>query len=376
MEIVLVTGGAGFIGSHLVPKLVKAGYGVRVLDNLSPQVHGHIPVGYDWLNAPGVEFIRGSILNREDVEAALHSASYVIHLAAETGTGQSMYQVAHYNAVNVQGTAVLVDALGSSAGASVKHVTLSSSRSVYGEGAYVREDGKRVFPKSRTLVQLSAHEWEHKCPETGTPLTFVSTCEDDSTWPVSIYAATKLAQEDLVRIGCEALGRTYAVLRLQNVYGEGQSLNNPYTGILSIFSTRIRRGLELPIFEDGLETRDFVHVEDVAEAMVRTLTTSKPINTVINVGSGKATTVLNVAIELSKAMGVAPKVRVTGQFRVGDIRHNFADIERLQQYLDYTPRIHLNEGLSHFAQWVLSQPLPEDRLEAANKELRDRKLMG
>ena len=202
------------------------------------------------------------------------------------------------------------------------------------------------------------------------------TTETDATQPASIYAATKLAQEDLLRIAGDALGIGYAILRLQNVYGEGQSLKNPYTGILSIFSTKLRHGSELPLFEDGEETRDFVHVSDVAEALARALTVKAAPNTVINVGSGIGTSVRKVAGLLSDALGKPRNLRVTGEYRLGDIRHNAADITRLREILDFTPQVDLASGLTRFARWAASEELPEDRLDQANAELRVRGLMG
>lgn len=374
---VLVTGGAGFIGSHLVPKLLASGCQVRVLDSLSPQIHGVLPRDLDWLEGEGIEFLRGDVTRREDWEAALNGVDAVVHLAAETGTGQSMYQVARYNEVNSQGTALMFDALGKMPGHAVKRVVLSSSRSIYGEGAYVHpQTGARLSPAARTGEQLQQNRWEPVCPESGEALELVATREDDLVCPASIYAATKYAQEDLVRIGCQSMGIGYAILRLQNVYGERQSLNNPYTGILSIFSTKIRRGSELPLFEDGEESRDFVHVEDVTDALLAAVLIDKAPDTAINVGSGIATSVRTVAEELSRAFGKTPNVVVTGQFRIGDIRHNFADVTRLQQLLGLTPKVSLAQGLQRFASWVSSQPLPEDLLDKANQELRERKLMN
>lgn len=377
MAKILVTGGAGFIGSHLVPKLLASGHAVRVMDTLSSQVHGSVPKGLDWLCTNGLEFYRGDVTHREDWEVALNSVDAVVHLAAETGTGQSMYQVARYNEVNTQGTALLFDVLCKMPGHSVKRVVLSSSRSIYGEGAYMhRKTSARVYPSARTGEQLQQSLWEPVCPESGEALELVATREDDLVSPASIYAATKYAQEDLVRIGCQSMGIGYAILRLQNVYGERQSLNNPYTGILSIFSTKIRRGSELPLFEDGEESRDFVHVEDVTDALQAALMIDQAPNMAINVGSGVATSVRTVAEELSRAFGKTPNVVVTGQFRIGDIRHNFADITRLKQVLGITPQVSLANGLKRFASWVISQPLPEDLLDKANQELRERKLMN
>ena len=377
MSVVLVTGGAGFIGSHVVSGLLKAGYRARVLDNLSPQVHGALPKGLDWLAS--VDFMRGSVTSRKDVQQALAGAKAVVHLAAETGTGQSMYEIARYSENNVAGTAVLLDVLANDRNHGVERLVLASSRAVYGEGAYVCAacaPHKRLSPAPRTAKQLAARQWEHACPQCGATLTAVPTSEDDALRPASIYAATKLAQEHLTAIACAAHGIGYAILRLQNVYGEGQSLDNPYTGILSIFSTRLRRGRHLPIYEDGLETRDFVHVVDVAAAVVAAVRSDLAPNGVVNVGSGVGTTVSDVARALAAAFGASPDLVVTGEYRLGDIRHNRADIARMRALIGGEPAIGLAEGLRRFAAWVATQPLPDDRLAQASAELRARQLMG
>lgn len=381
MQTVLVTGGAGFIGSNLVPLLVDKGYHVRVLDTLSPQVHGMLPGrSLDWLQgSSGVEFRRASVTSEADLRASLDGVSTVVHLASETGTGQSMYEIDRYCRENVQGTALLMHLIANGAAPDVRRVLLSSSRSVYGEGAYVHADsahGERINPAPRSAKDLREHRWEPRCPATGAPLTAVPTREDDRTAPASIYAATKLMQEDLVRIGCSSARLDYATLRLQNVFGEGQSLKNPYTGLLSIFSTRIRRSLELPIFEDGLESRDFVHVLDVAAAFVAALEAPVAVNGIINVGSGVGTPIIEVARALCRAFDAKENIRVTGEFRLGDIRHNVADISRLRQHLNIVPKISLDEGLARFAAWVNEQPLPEDQLGKANEELARAKMMG
>ncbi len=383
MKTVLITGGAGFIGSHLCALLLDNGFKVRILDSLSAQIHGAVPAKLEWLADPRIEFLRGSVTDRAAVETALAGVEYLVHLAAETGTGQSMYQVARYNEVNSQGTALIFDVLANAKSRAVERIVLASSRSIYGEGAYrCTAQGcpggcdTRQFPSTRLPSQLARHAWEPACSHCGQPLQMVPTREDDRIQPASIYAATKYAQEDLVRIGCESLGLGYAILRLQNVYGEGQSLNNPYTGILSIFSTRVRRDLELTAFEDGMESRDFVHVSDVVQAMLSALTSTAPACTAINVGSGIPTSVLEVATRLSEALGKTPDIRISGEYRVGDIRHNVADIARLQTVLGYTPKVDLATGLRRFCDWVLSQALPEDQLGRANAELKARKLMG
>jgi dTDP-L-rhamnose 4-epimerase len=378
MAHILITGGAGFIGSHLTPALLAEGHSVRILDTLSPQIHGELPEGAEWLRSTkGLEFIRGSVTSREDLARAIDGVDAIVHLASETGTGQSMYEISRYAHENVQGTAELCQVLATTPGHTVGRVLLSSSRSVYGEGAYVRpSDGLRMTPGARTAAALKAHKWDPVCPQTGEKLDLVPTREDDRTAPSSIYAATKLMQEDLLRITADSTGVGYGILRLQNVYGEGQSLKNPYTGILSIFSTRIRRGLDLPIFEDGTESRDFVHVSDVAAAFARALATPEPVNTTINVGYGTATSVMDVATSLSRAFGAEPNTRITGEYRLGDIRHNAADTTRLRELLGHTPQVNLQDGLNRFAAWVSTQELPEDQLAKANDELKARNMMG
>ena len=377
-ETVLISGGAGFIGKLLVRRLVSDGFTVRILDSLSPQVHGALPQDLTWLLGNGIEFIRGSVTSRSDWRQALEGVTQVVHFAAETGTGQSMYEVEKYCATNLMGTALLLDVLAAMPERSVRRLVLASSRSVYGEGAYACAScgGGRMNPRARTPGQLQVRQWQPRCLQCQGELQALPTAESDVVRPASIYAATKYAQENLVRIGAESMGLGYTTFRFQNVYGEGQSLKNPYTGILSIFSTRIRRDLELPIFEDGEETRDFVHVDDVVAAVTLAVHAAEPVNDVFNVGSGVATSVRTLAEELSRAFGRTPRVVVTGQYRLGDIRHNCADMRRIQQRFGFAPRITLADGLRRFASWVETQAIPEDRLDQANHELKQRNLMG
>lgn len=375
MTWILITGGAGFIGTHLAKRAVEIGHRVTILDNLSPQVHGD---ANSFEPVDGVEFIRGDLTVRRDLEEALRGVDTVVHLAAETGTGQSMYEIDRYYGVNVQGTALLFDIL-ANARNNVSNLILASSRSVYGEGAYLclscDPDGRRCFPEPRSLEQLAANRWSPTCPECGNAIQANATRETDRLSPASIYAATKVAQEDLVRIACRSLGLAHSMLRFQNVFGEGQSLNNPYTGILSIFSTRIRLGLPLPIFEDGEETRDFVHVEDVVDALLRCV--ERPNDGVtLNVGRGEAISILSIARLLCRTMGAEEKLQITGQYRLGDIRHNFADLDLIQSATGFRPKISIEEGVRRLCEWIESQPIPADLLDQANNELKARNLFG
>lgn len=375
MNHILIAGGAGFIGTHLTRQALQGGHRVHILDNLSPQVHGDARFS----PPPGVQFIRGDVTRREDWEKALHGIDTVVHLAAETGTGQSMYEIDRYYRVNVQGTALLFDALANGPH-SVDNVVLASSRSVYGEGAYLcrscEPSGHRCFPASRSPQQLAEHDWSPRCPECDSPVDAVPTRETDPLSPASIYAATKLAQEELIRVACKSMGIAHAILRFQNVFGEGQSLKNPYTGILSIFSTRIRLGLPLPIFEDGEESRDFVHVEDIATAVMACVQNPQANGVTLNVGSGKPTSVRGVAQLLCSVMGSDIVPHVTGEYRVGDIRHNFADVAEIERVTGFRPRIGLEAGLRRFCEWVGTQAVPEDMLDKANAELKARRMMG
>ena len=377
-DLVLVTGGAGFIGSALVRKLVARGCDVRVLDSLSSQIHGANASPPAWFADSGVEFMLGSVTDRATWEKALDGVRAVAHLAAETGTGQSMYEIERYNAVNSHGTALMLDVLAHQQSRSVTRIVLTSSRSVYGEGRYeCRSCGSGpAFPGARSADALAAGQWDHRCEACGHAMTAVPTRENDPLQPASIYAATKLAQEQLVTIGASAMSINHLIFRLQNVYGEGQSLNNPYTGILSIFTTKLRRGSHLPLFEDGEESRDFVHVEDVAETLARATLAANLPDVIVNVGAGVGTSVRNVAAALSDCVGVTHDLRVTGEYRLGDIRHNFADIGKLEAIFDYRPTVSLAEGLGRLVTWALSEPLPEDTVDKANAELRERGMMA
>jgi dTDP-L-rhamnose 4-epimerase len=378
---VLITGGLGFIGLALARTLVRRGMTVRLLDNLSPQIHGVDPrpqLGAQ-LEKQHVEVMLGDVCHRQDWMLALRDVVSVVHLAAETGTGQSMYRIGDYTSTNVLGTALLLDVLANDRHG-VKKLVLASSRSVYGEGAYQCAHCGLVYPPMRGLESLQASQWEPLCPHCLGSIHPVATPETARTSPGSIYAATKLAQEDLVRIAANALGIPFLIFRLQNVYGEGQSLNNPYTGILSIFSNRIRQGKEILLFEDGQESRDFVHVSDVSEAIALGLTSEGGDGWTMNIGSGVQVSVETIARSLKRQFhdSSAP-VAVSGQYRLGDIRHNYADMSAIGQRLAFSPKVPLEEGIARFVRWVKTQPIVqngvEDGLDRANRELIERGLM-
>jgi dTDP-L-rhamnose 4-epimerase len=380
MSLVLVTGGAGFVGSNLTKFLVDKGFRVRVLDNLVPQIHGNLPQGLDWLRVDErVEYHRASILDHKTLSASLADVQHVVHLAAETGTGQSMYEIARYIEINSLGTAMILEAIANQSNSMIKSIVLASSRSVYGEGAYVCYNcdvgTRRIFPESRQVGRLLQREWEPECTKCGSSLTSVPTQESDPVNPRSIYAASKKVQEDLVRIFCESTGIGYSILRLQNVYGESQSLSNPYTGILSIFFNRARQQLYLPVFEDGLESRDFVHVDDVIRVIFECLSKDSPVNAVLNVGSGNATTILSIAEHLIRMAGSSSKIEITSEFRLGDIRHNTADLSKITEVLGYTPKVSFDEGIKRFVDWATGEPPHTNLLDSANFELRNRKLL-
>jgi len=373
---ILITGGAGFIGSHLALALLKKGHTIRVLDNLSEQIHGTDPIITSPLYVSilnKVEFIKGTVVSRPDWERALEGQDVVVHFAAETGTGQSMYEVERYTNVNIQGTSLLLDILVNTSN-TIKKIIIASSRSIYGEGKYISEELGDVYPKHRNEKDMLNGDFEVKYAGTKN-LKLVGTDENSKIHPSSVYGITKQVQEQLVMNVCSAIGIAAVAFRYQNVYGPGQSLSNPYTGILSIFSTRIRNGLNINIFEDGLESRDFVYIDDVVEATIAGIEKSEANNTVFNVGTGKATTVLEVAKTLMKKFEIEVPYEVTGMFRLGDIRHNFADIKLLKDLLNVSPKIGFEEGIGKFVSWVKEQSATEDNYESSLEEMRNKGLL-
>ena len=367
---VLITGGAGFIGSRLALCLIARGHHVRVLDNLASQIHGTDPESSSLFRSihSKVEFIRGSVTSRADLMKALLGMNTVVHLAAETGTGQSMYAIQHYSDVNIGGTTLLLDVIANTPFPVCK-IVVASSRAVYGEGKYVCTQHGNVYPPSRSSADLARGDFDVHCSLCGIPAQMAPTDEETPFRPTSVYGITKLTQEQMVLTVANALGISALAFRYQNVYGPGQSLSNPYTGILSIFSTRIRNGGDINIFEDGKESRDFVFIDDVVAATVKGVEHEVPLVDVFNVGSGVATDVLTIANVLQRMLGQTVLVKVSGQFRLGDIRHNVADLTKVQAVLGFKPSISIEEGLRRFVDWVTDEGVPADRYEASLREL-------
>lgn len=369
---VLVTGGAGFIGSNLSLKLVNEGYFVRVLDNLSPQIHGEASPLYESIRNQ-VDFIQGNVLDPDDWKKALDGIDVVVHLAAETGTGQSMYEIENYTDVNIKGTSIFLDILANEKH-SVKKMLVASSRSIYGEGRYKCHDHGVVYPECRSDLDMASGDFSVKCPLCNKPAEVVPTDENSKVHPSSIYGITKQVQEQMFMVMGQALNIPAVALRYQNVYGVGQSLSNPYTGILSIFSTIIKNGNSITIFEDGMESRDFVYIDDVIEATLLSIEKEEANGNVFNVGTGVPTDVITVAESLVALYGSKTEINITGNYRLGDIRHNFADMEKIERMLGFKAKVGFEQGISKFAKWVDSQSMVEDLSQKSISEMKDKGL--
>jgi dTDP-L-rhamnose 4-epimerase len=368
---VLVTGGAGFVGSHTVDALVRVGHQVCIYDNLSEQVHQGIPPEYLSRDA---EFIRGDVRDLAHLQQAVRGADVIFHFAAAVGVGQSMYQIASYTETNTQGTANLLQAI-LDAGAQPEKIIVASSMSIYGEGMYLCRSCGEVAPPIRPMAQLAGKHWEVACPTCGAMLAPVSTSEQKPLQCSSIYALTKKDQEEMLLL----FGRTYGIpvvaLRYFNIYGTRQALSNPYTGVAAIFASRIMNGKAPLIFEDGLQMRDFVSVHDIVQANLLAMTRSGGDGCAINIGSGEPVTIQEVASALGAALGVNAPAHITGKYRAGDIRHCFADIAAASRLLGYRPKVRLKEGLQELVGWLRLQEA-DDHVEEAMERLNVRGLVA
>ena len=374
MTRILVTGGAGFIGGALVRALAEKGvYEITVMDNLSPQIHGPDAVFPEGLLDASV-CLKGDLRDRGDLQTALRDQEIVVHLAAETGTGQSMYEIARYTSTNVDSTAKLLEECGRDS-SNVRKIILASSRAIYGEGKYRCDGCGVVFPRGRTIEDMKAGDFEVHCPHCEKAVEPLPTDEAAPVHPGSIYGVTKAAQDQLVAVWGEALGVDTIALRFQNVYGPGQALNNPYTGILSAFSGLILDGGDLDIFENGLESRDFVFIDDAVDAVRMAIEKGRLPNRAYNVGTGERASISDVAQLLMQSFGRKVPAQISGHFRAGDIRHNFASTERCREDLGFQAQWDLEAGLSRLCEWVQSEGSAQCDLGKAAAELKSRGLL-
>ena len=373
----LVTGGAGFIGSYIVEELLRAGYEVRLFDSLEPQVHGGLAetgAAPEYL-AEEAEFVQGDVRDREAVDKALEGVDYLFHEAALVGVGQSMYDARRYMDVNAVGGANVLDAVTQSktVRSRLKKMVVASSMSIYGEGAYRCAEHGLVYPRLRPAAQLEKGEWELRCPSCGAGVTPVATSEDKPLQPLSIYAIGKRDHEEMFLAMGAAYGIPSVALRYWQVYGARQALSNPYTGVGAIFSSRILAGNRPPIYEDGRQLRDFVHAKDIARANVLALESEKADGVAVNVGTGTALSILEVAETLIREMGADArglKPDILGTFRPGDTRHCFPDLTRARELMGYEATIPFAQGARELIAWVRDQEgKVEDRFEQAQREL-------
>lgn len=377
MKNILITGGAGFIGSNVARQLIKENWNITLLDNLNQQIHGSNPQLPDDI-LKNVKLIVGDVTDKEVLFNTLKGQDAVIHYAAETGTGQSMYDISRYTQVNIQATASLCDYIVNE-DHNIKTVVVASSRSIYGEGKYHSEKYGGVYPAARTYANVN-QSFEVACPISGKhDLNLKATDETSKIHPSSFYGITKQVQEQMVILACRLRSINGFALRYQNVYGPGQSLKNPYTGILSIFSRLALKNEKINIFEDGLESRDFVFIDDVVDATVRCLSPSLNGQHILNVGSGKPTPVIEVANEIVSYLKSESEIYISGTFREGDIRHNYADLKLVKATIGFTPKWEFKQGLHSFLNWVLSQndiPDNTDDYKKSLAELEERGLLS
>jgi len=365
---ILITGGAGFIGSRLTRELVREGHTVVVLDNLLPQVHGDSPQP----NLPDCETIWADVRDRDALDRAMKGVEVVHHFAAETGVGQSQYEIARYVSVNTYGTALVLEAAGA---AGVRQLIIASSRAVYGEGTFdCAQCGKSFAAAGRSSEQMDAARFDIYCPACGAPARPQVMAESTLANPVSIYGLTKYQQEQLAEQVSAISDLETTILRFFNVYGPGQSLKNPYVGVLGTFFRRANADRTIEVYEDGKMSRDFVFVGDVVEALRRATNNEAAFGQLLNVGSGEALTLFDIATEMFRVLSKEPQIKISGRYRSGDIRHAVASVSRLEQQLGFVPRTTFSEGLSQFVDWALAHQSESDD-DLAAEELASRRLL-
>ncbi len=369
---ILVTGGAGFIGSHIVDALIERGHEVWVYDNLDPQVHGPNATLPDYAN-PHARYLWGDVCDRDSLKKAVVEVDVIYHKAAAVGVGQSMYEILRYTRSNTLGGATLLDILANESH-HVRKLIVASSMTVYGEGEYRCPTHGSVYPKLRPVEQLAQCHWEVLCPHCHQVTAPIPTSEEKPLFPTSIYAMNKRDHEEMFL----SVGRAYDIptvaLRYFNAYGPRQALSNPYTGVTAIFSGRLLNGKAPVIYEDGLQSRDFIHVSDIVQANMLALEKEEANDQVFNVGTGRKLTIRDVAVALSDHMGVEIAPEIVSKFRKGDIRHCYADIGKAQTRLGYQPQVQFEEGIVDLVGWVGAQTA-EDHLSVASGELEKRGLL-
>jgi dTDP-L-rhamnose 4-epimerase len=368
---ILITGGAGFVGSHTADELLKQGYEVRVYDSLTEQVHGRDFPSY---LSKEVEFIRGDIRNLAHLTRVVRDVDVIYHLAAAVGVGQSMYRIADYTSANTLGTANLLQAILDSR-VQPEKIIVASSMSIYGEGEYSCSECGEVAPRMRCSEQLQAKKWEVPCAQCGQPLSPIPTRESKPLHCSSIYALSKKDQEEMILL----FGRTYDIpavaLRYFNIFGTRQALSNPYTGVVAIFASRLMNGKPPVVFEDGSQLRDFVSVHDIVQANVLAMERGDANGMALNIGSGQPISIREIAAELAGTLGIDMPVEITGKYRAGDIRHCFADISAATRVLGYQPKVKFSDGLKELVNWLGSQSA-EDRVADAMQTLQMRGLVA
>jgi dTDP-L-rhamnose 4-epimerase len=368
---ILITGGAGFVGSHLADALLNAGHEVRIFDSLSPQVHGGRAPAY---LSREMELVIGDMRDAGAVRRAIDDIDVIFHLAAVVGVGQSMYQIADYMGANTQGTANLLQAL-LDRKAHVERLVVASSMSIYGEGQYCCTECGDVAPLPRNAEQLQSKQWEVFCPQCGSELQAVATSETKPLQCSSVYALSKKDQEEI----CLLYGRTYGLpviaLRYFNIYGTRQALSNPYTGVAAIFASRLLNRRAPLVFEDGKQMRDFVSVDDVVRANLLAMESDRAVGEPLNIGSGTPISILDVASVLSRALGSEMFCQITAKYRAGDIRHCFADINKAQELLGYRPQVSFDQGMTQLVAWLREQSA-DDRADEMVEELNTFGLMA